>query len=135
MSGKFAHGTVFSATIGTVPTMTPIADLTNIGGLSISVDELDVTTHDSDGWKEFIAGLKDGGNVELEGNLTMHTSQEELYELIEGGDVVAMSIAFPNSLATWTFNGFVSSFETEAPVDGVVAFTASIKVSGKPTLA
>jgi predicted secreted protein len=133
MAGTFGKGTVFSATVGSV--LTAIANLTNIGGLDLSSDEIDVSDHDSaDGYREFIQGMKDGGSVSLEGHFTNDVSQTDLLDLFDSGAVVAMSIAFPDNLATWTFNGFVSGIGTDAPSDDKLGFTASVKVSGKPTL-
>lgn len=133
MAGVFGYGTVFSVTVGSV--LKPIANLTNIGGLDLTADEIDVTDHDSeDGFREFISGLKDGGSVSLEGNFTDDASQKDLLNLLVSGTVVPMTIAFPDGLATWSFEGFVSGFGTEGPLDDKIPFTASVKVSGKPTL-
>lgn len=134
MAGKFAKGTVFSVTVGSV--LTPIASLTNIGGVELSADDVDVTAHDSaDDYREFIQGLKDGGSVSIEGNYTHHTSQIALKTLFDSGDTVAMEIDFPDALATWSFNGYINGFSTDAPLDDKLTFSASIKVTGKPTLA
>lgn len=133
MAGKFAHGTVFSATISSV--LTPIASLTSITGLDLSADDVDVTAHDSaDGYREFVQGLRDGGTVSIEGNFTAVASQEALKDLFDGGEVVAMEIAFPESLAEWQFNGYVNALSTSAPMDDKVSFSASIKITGKPVL-
>lgn len=134
MAGKFAKSTVFSATIGTV--LTPIASLTSIGGVDITADDIDVTAHDStDGYREFIQGLKDGGSVTLEGNFTHVASQIGLKTLLDSGDVVAMKIEFPDALATWTFSGYVNALSTSAPMEDKISFSASVKVTGKPVLA
>ena len=134
MAGKFAKGTVFSATIGAV--LTPIASLTSISGVELSADDVDVTAHDSaDDYREFVQGLKDGGSVSIEGNFTHVASQIGLKTLFDSGDIVAMSIAFPDALATWTFNGYVNALSTDAPMEDKISFSASIKVTGKPTLA
>jgi len=129
----FAQGTVLSITISNV--LTPVASLTGINGLDISADEVDTTTHDSvDGYREFEQGLKDAGSVDLDGILSLVASQLALKTLLDSGDVVAMTITFPNDLGSWAFNGFITALSTEAPIDDKVAFSASIKVSGKPTL-
>ena len=137
MAGKFAKGTVFSVTVGEV--LIPIASLTNIGGVELSADDVDVTAHDSaDNYREFVQGLKDGGSVSIEGNYTHHTSQITLKTLFDAGEasgVVAMKIEFPGALATWTFNGYINGFSTDAPLDDKLTFSASIKVTGKPVLA
>ena len=134
MAGKFANGTVFSVTVSEV--LTAVASLTNIGGVELSADDVDVTAHDSaDDYREFLQGLKDGGSVSIEGNYTHHTSQIALKTLFDSGATVAMKIEFPSALATWTFNGYINGFSTDAPLDDKLTFSASIKVTGKPVLA
>ena len=58
-----------------------VAGLTSIGGLELSADTIDVTTLASDGYREFIGSLKDGGEVSLEGYFEPEEGkgQKELY--------------------------------------------------------
>lgn len=116
-----------------------VAGLTQIGGLELSADTIDVTTLDSDGgYKEFIAGFKDAGDVSLSGffDTTTGSGQQDLYDAFESGVVSPFTITFPASLKTsWTFNGVVTGFKTNTTIDGPIDFEATIKVSGKPTLA
>ena len=68
MSGLSAYGTIF--TLGSTGTTGIIGNLTNISGPGITADTIDVTSHDSTGgYRQFIAGLIDGGEISLEGNL------------------------------------------------------------------
>lgn len=117
---------------------TAVAGLTEIGGLSLSADTLDVTTLDSaDGYREFIGGFKDGGEVSVSGYLdnTTGEGQAELYAAFESGDVEQFAIEFPAKLnAKWSFDGVVTGIETGASLEDLVSFSATIKVSGKPTL-
>lgn len=119
-------------------TSTPVAGLTSIGGLELSADSIDVTTLDSEGgYREFIAGFKDAGEVSLEGYLNPETGkgQKELYDLFESGDVEDFIIEFPSDLgASWEFKGVVTGFGTSADLEDPLAFSATIKVSGRPTL-
>lgn len=134
MAGKFAFGTIFKVTIASV--LTPIASLTSITGVELSADEIDVTAHDSpDGYREYAQGLRDSGSVAIEGNFTGDTSHEALKTLFDSGDTVAMSITFPGTLGNWTFNGFITGFSTDAPMEDKLTFSATIKVTGKPILA
>lgn len=133
MAGKFAKGTKFKATIGVA--LTDIANLTSIGGLDLSADDIDVTEHDSaDDYREFIQGMKDGGAVSLEGNFVSVTELQKLKTLFDSGDVVAMEIVFPDTLGKWAFNGYVNALSTDEPMDDKIGFSASVKVTGKPTL-
>lgn len=115
-----------------------VAGLTSIGGLELSADTIDVTTLDSDGgYREFIGGFKDGGEVALEGyfDATTGKGQKELYDLFESGTVEGFSIVFPAVTKTsWEFQGVVTGFTTGADLEDPLAFSATIKVSGKPTL-
>lgn len=122
--------------IGTDTPVT-VAGLTSIGGLELSADTIDVTTLDSDGgYREFIGGFKDAGEVSLEGYFIPETGkgQKELYDLFESGDTETFTIEFPESIASWEFNGVVTGFNTGADLEDPLSFSATIKVSGKPTL-
>lgn len=134
MTATRALGTTIS--IGTTPTL--IGGLTEIGGLSLSADTIDVTTLDSDGgYREFIGGFKDGGEVALSGFLdnTVGKGQAEMYTAFESGTVEDFVITFPAATKTkWTFKGVVTGFETSASLEDPLSFSSTIKVSGKPTL-
>lgn len=115
-----------------------VAGLTEIGGLELSADTIDVTTLDSDGgYREFIGGFKDAGEVSLSGffDPTTGNGQKELYDAFESGTVQDFAIEFPQSLgAKWTFKGVVTGFTTSTSLEDPVSFEGTIKVSGKPTL-
>ena len=113
-----------------------VAGLTSIGGLELSADTIDVTTLASDGYREFIGSLKDGGEVSLEGYFEPEEGkgQKELYDLFESGETETFKIQFPNNIASWEFEGVVTGFSTSADLEDPLAFSCTIKVSGKPTL-
>lgn len=115
-----------------------VAELTEIGGMDLSADTIEVTTLDSqDGYREFIQGLKDAGEVSVSGffNPTTGKGQKELYDLYESGVLTDFEVEFPESLgAKWQFKGIVTGISTSAPMDDNIPFDSSIKVSGKPTL-
>lgn len=122
-------GTTFSANTK------KIGGLTSIGGIEASADTVEVTALDSEGgYREYIAGFKDAGEVSLEGFLDDETSanQAEIYKLFQNGTVVDCVIAFPNG-GQWTFKGIVTGFGTSASVDDAISFTSTIKVTGAPT--
>jgi predicted secreted protein len=133
-----ALGTKFNIGKGPTPSPVPVGNLSSIGGLELSADTMDVTTLDSEGgYREFIGGFKDGGEVPLEGlfDPTTGKGQKELYDLFESGAVSDFQIVFPTELkATWDFKGVVTGFSTSADLEDPLAFSATIKVSGKPTL-
>ena len=117
----------------------PIAELTSIGGVDISMATEDVTAHNAaDAYREFLGGLIDPGEVPIAGNFYPGdtTGQYGLLTDLESRATQAFVITLPAAMATtWTFNALVTRFKAgEAPVDGKVPFEATLKISGKPTL-
>lgn len=115
-----------------------VGGLTSIGGLELSSDTIDVTTLDSDGgYREFINGFKDAGEVSVEGFFFAgkDAGQKSMYDLFESGASEEFTITFPiETGASWTFNGLVTGFATSVDLEDPLSFSATIKVSGKPTL-
>lgn len=116
------------------PATLTIADLTSIGEIGVESDEIDVTTLDSaSGYKEFIAGFKDAGEVSLAGYVKSEANMDALLDLAEAQTVCTWEIAFTSG-SKWNFSGFVKSLkEAESTVEGVRGFSASIRISGAPT--
>lgn len=117
-----------------------VASLNSIGGVEISVDTADVTTHDSpDAYKEYIAGLLDAGEVALGGfyNNEDATGQIAMVADAAARAVKAAVITFPTATGTtWSFNGLITSIKVgDAAVADGIPFSATIKITGKPTLA
>jgi predicted secreted protein len=133
-----ALGTKLKIGKGPTPAPMAVAGLTSIGGLELSADTIDTTTLDSDGgYRTFIAGFKDAGEVSLEGYLVPAAGkgQKELYDLFESGQTEDFMIEFPPETGTkWEFEGVITGFSTSADLEDPLAFSATIKVSGKPTL-
>lgn len=114
-----------------------VAGLTSIGGIEKSADTLDTTTLDSDGgYRTFTGGFKDGGEVSLSGYFEPgDVGQLAMDAAFESGAAIAFEIVFPAALgASWTFNGVVTGFSTNADLEELISFEATIKVSGKPSL-
>lgn len=117
-----------------------VAALNSIGGIEISVDTVDVTTHDSTGsYKEYIAGLLDAGEVALTGffDYADATGQVAMVADCAARSVKAAVITFPASTGTtWSFNGLITAIKVgDAPTDDGIPFSATIKVTGQPTFA
>ena len=115
-----------------------VGGLSSIGGVEVSSETTDVTALDNTtGYKEYLGGFKDGGEVPLEGFLDgTDKGQEAMYTAMEEQKEHDFSIVFPEAIGkTWKFKGIVTKFATSAAVGDAVKFSSSIKVSGKPTLA
>lgn len=114
-----------------------IVELTEIDGLEIKADTIDVTTLDSLGYKNYIQGTKDPGEVSIKGffNPTDSTGQIALYTALGTGALTAFTINLPSAMGvSWTFNGIVTAFKTGENMDDAVSFEGTIKVSGVPVL-
>ena len=113
-----------------------IGNLKSIGEVGGTAEEIDVTTLDSEGgYREFLQGFKDAGEVALQGFLldNAETNQNEVVRLFDSGENTQCVITFP-SKATMTFNSFGKSYKIgPEEVEGAIGFSASIRVVGKPT--
>lgn len=118
---------------GSESTNTTIADLTSIGEFGIESDEIDVTTLDSTGgYKEFIAGFKDAGEISLAGIVKTESAFTAMATLAGSQAIEEWTLTFKSG-SKWIFNGFVKSFkEGESTINGVRNFTGSIRISGEP---
>lgn len=134
LTSKFAIGDGASPEV-----FTPLAEVTAITPPGISRDMPEATHMQSpEGWREFIMGLKDGGEVSLELNFINQASPT-------GNAAVLMAefdktttgnyqIEFPDT-STWSFTGGCTGFEPDAPLDDRMTASATFKITGKPVLA
>lgn len=115
-----------------------VGGLSSIGGVEVSSDTTEVTALDNtSGYKEYVGGFKDGGEVPLEGFLDgADAGQEAMYAALEDQEEHDFAVVFPAAIGkTWSFKGVVTKFATSAAVGDAIKYSAAVKVSGKPTLA
>jgi predicted secreted protein len=133
------------AAFGTTITIdgVPIGELSNIGGPSMSGDSIDVSSHKSadgagDRFREFLAGLKDAGEITMEGNwIPTDAGQEDLLDAYMASTTNAYVIAWPVVAPGYgvTVDAFVTRFEITGPHDGKLGFSATVKIDGAPLFA
>lgn len=113
----------------------PIPNLSSIGEVSVSADELDATTLDSaSGYREFLAGFKDSGELTITGYHDGSAAQAGIRTAFGAGTAYATVITFPDN-KTVTFNSFVKGFTIgSADVDGIVGFGATFRITGAVTV-
>ena len=142
MSGAiWAYGSTLQLGDGaTTEVFTSIAEITELTPPSMSRDDIDVTSHSSpDGYREFIAGMRDGGEVSFKANWlptnATHDFTTGLGETFDDNVTHNWKIILPNSIVTISFSGFLTAFETDTPLEEQATLTGTIKVSGKPVIA
>jgi predicted secreted protein len=118
-----------------------IAQVTNISGPGLSLDTVDVTSHDSaGGWEEVVGTILRSGEIKLD---LVYDPNTATHKYAAGGMLsdltlkiaTAYTLVFPSTATvTWSFNAFVTHFEPSAPVDGDLSATATLKITGQPTL-
>lgn len=132
MAISFGAGSAFKVNTKTV------AHCTSIGTPSVTTDMVECTALDSPGgFKEFMAGWKEGGEVTIEGYFdAADAGQQELQKVQDDGTKAAFQLVFPATIGkTWAYNGYVTAFSQTVATADIIGFSATIKVDGKPTLA
>jgi len=108
---------------------TRVAKVRNITGPDIDVDDIDVTSMDSSsGFREFLPGLADGGEVGLD----LILEEDELALLFSYVRTMREWKVTFSSGATWTFNGYLKGLTQSINHDGAIEGTATIKVDEQP---
>lgn len=111
-----------------------IAEVTNISGPSMSRDTIDVTNLDStDGYREFITGFRDGGEMVLTMNFTVN-GYEQLHNDFESDTVVNYQLVLPDAGEyTLGFAGLVTAMPLTVPTDAQITMDVTIKITGAVT--
>ena len=121
---------------GVTETFTAIAEVLDISGPSYTLDTEEVTNHSTTGgYKEYIPTLKDGGEVTFSLNFFQDTTHVALFTDFENRTRRNFQIVFPLSSGddTLTFAAFVTSIGHDAPVQGVLTESLTLKVTGQGT--
>lgn len=130
MPAYFAHGTTcaFNSDL--------IGGLTSIGFPEQAKEQVEITSHDSQGWREFVPGLRDGGTITLTArHIPEDVGQVALWNNFnDDGDVAqTVDIVTPPAYSpqfTFTFQAFVLSTAGGAPFDGPGEVSFVLKISG-----
>lgn len=117
-----------------------VLELEKINGIEITTESVEVTHFNSpDGYNEYIpSGFYDVSDIAIEGNFIASDATGQQAMLADMNTSVKRTavISFPNGIAAWTFTAFVTAIKVaDFAVKEKVPFTATLKVTGKPTLA
>jgi predicted secreted protein len=116
---------------------TAVIEVIKIAGPIMKADMKETTNMGSPNtYKEFVAGLKDGGTITIEGNyIPKDASQLPLKSDFDAGTVSTWTITLAGSLGVWTCSCLVQDISPAYPLDDRMTYTATLKINGKPTLA
>ncbi len=120
-----------------------IAEMAN-WSLDLGADNIDITSFDSDGWKEFLAGLKEwsgsaeGNFVENDGSVNINETPTDTYghkQIINAwisGEAVEFTFVLSDSVQ-FVGEGFIN-LSLDVPVEDKASFSVDIQGSGKLTV-
>lgn len=133
-NAAIGHGATFAkGDGGGSEVFTALAEVTSITPPNLSRDTVDATHMGStDRWREYVAGLRDGGEVGIELNFDPGGSaQTALFASFNSNAAGNWKITFPDA-TEWTFSAFLTSISPAVPLDGKMTLSAGFKVNGKP---
>ena len=113
-----------------------VALLFSISGPSITRETIDTTTFDNtDSFRDFITGLRDGGTLSFEMLFTKAGYAAMKTDFLLNA-AVAYTITLPDVDSTViTFNGLVTGFPLNVPLADTIKISVTIKVVGDITIA
>jgi len=115
-----------------------VGEVLNVKPPSLSRDAVDAThTESPNGYREFIPGLKDGGEVSFDINFVPGaTGITTLLAQLGLDTASACKISLPGTPAyDWSFDAILTGFEPDAPIDDKMTASVTFKVTGQPSLA
>ncbi len=128
--GKIAHSQIVTKDPGGTPLV--ITDILSVSASGLLRDSIEITSNDSaDNAKEFIPGLKDYGQLDLELNYS-ETMWKSLYDLWEAG----ITDTWRHTKKDGSYvsgSGFVLSINETHPDAAKTTMTVSIKATGRWT--
>ncbi len=133
-AADIGHGTLFKRWSG--------AAFVKVDGLiapalpPLDRDMVDATdTESPNRYREFIPGLRTGGELQLEFEERLgNASQALLYTDFASDDPVQYQVVCNDDAeTTWEFYGYVKSIGPGTPLDGKKTLAISIQITGEPT--
>lgn len=112
-----------------------LSEINNISGPGMSRETIDVTSLDSeDGYREFIAAIRDGGTITFSMNFT-NAGYKQMKDDFEDDDLQEYQIAIPDADDTaLEFSGLVTELPLNIEVADKITCDITIKISGKVDL-
>lgn len=120
---------------------TEYANVKSISGPGLSVDTVDVTSHDqATAWEEHVATILRSGEISMDlcydpAHAThKYAAGGLLYDLVQR-TAITFTLVFPDTgTTTWTFDALVTGFEPTGEIGSDLTATVKFKLTGAPTL-
>lgn len=140
MAGLDAFGTTLKRDSDGAGTYVAVANVSDLSGPTRQRDAIEVTAHDSPNqYREFVKGLKDGGEVTATLNYNPANSTHSQLDADFEEDALRnyQIVILPGEADehTWTFSALITDIGDSFPVDDRMERDITFKISGKPTLA
>jgi hypothetical protein len=121
---------------------TAVANVTSIEGPGLDSDVIDVSAHDSaSAFRDKVIGLLDAGEITLRlnfdpANATHKDAAGGLLNDYRTRTSQTWALVFPTTPAVnWTFTAYVKAFNPSLPHDDKAEASATLVITGAPTLA
>jgi hypothetical protein len=128
---------------GSLATFTTIGETKSFAGPTMKTETADVTnTQSPDGVKEFKPTLTDPGEISTTVNYVPgDAGQQAVYNAMLAKSVLPFQMTLPqgsvetagNNPGYWSFQGLVTEFNIDIPLDKEATVAIKVKVSGLPT--
>ena len=129
-AAKLGYGSKLKRSIASV--FTDVLEVRSVSGPNEESTQVEVTNFDSTGgYREFIAGLKDGGEVTFETNY-VKTEYARLHTSFANGTLESWKHVLTDG-SDAAFSGIVTNIGKETPVDSQITNSFTVKISGPVT--
>lgn len=112
-----------------------VAGVLDFDGPAISNDLIE-TTHQLSTSKEYIAALKENGEIKFDLNFVPGDSSDTaVITLANSGDRFNWDLVWPGALQTWSGEGIIKGFSPKAKMKDQLQASVAIKPTGAVTIA
>lgn len=136
-AARIGLGTVFSMEATAGGALTALGEVLSITTPSVTVDEVEATSFDSvGGFREYITGLKDGGEGEFTMNYVPGSATDLLITAaLVDGEARGYKIEIPDGDTGWEITGdlIVRSYSKDIPIDDRMTATMGVRFTGQAT--
>src|SRR5574341_717718 len=95
-------------------------------------DEIDATSKDSGGWREFLPGLKQWGGSAEGLYLQANTGQDAVYNALVNGTTIKLRLRPKTGAGNdqWIGDAVITSYEPAGPLDDAIAVSIAFRGTG-----